>query len=215
MRALEGMLRERSRAHRTSYKSRKWADPPEVEVLGFEFAPKLRTMSVGYERMRGRWVQSKLTSDGYTCDFLEFPGSYDGEVIMFHGAPDDAVESILKNGFDCRYSNGGMFGRGVYFAPDFSKADLYSGETPHERNTGTLKVIVTSVILGRVLPALTRNIDESDHYFCSTVWGVPREGGGKVDHDEFMVRSGEQALPIAVIEYRHKKMCGCSRCIGD
>ena len=41
-----------------------------------------------------------------------------GEYLLFHGCPENAVQPILKNGFDFRLAGSGagtLFGRGTYF----------------------------------------------------------------------------------------------------
>ncbi len=40
---------------------------------------------------------------------------------------------------------------------------------------------------------------------------IPR-GGSSVDHPEYIVFKEAQAVPIAVVTYRHKASCRCSRC---
>ena len=36
--------------------------------------------------------------------------------------------------------------------------------------------------------------------------------GGVVDHREYIVFDKAQAVPIAVVTYRHNHSCKCSRC---
>ena len=49
------------------------------------------------------------------------------EHFLFHGAPQEYIESIIKQGIDFRLSNEGMFGKGAYFAESSTKADQYAG----------------------------------------------------------------------------------------
>ena len=50
------------------------------------------------------------------------------EHFLFHGAPQEFIESIIKQGIDFRLSNEGMFGKGAYFAESSTKADQYAGK---------------------------------------------------------------------------------------
>ncbi len=46
----------------------------------------------------------------------------------------------------------------------------------------------------------------------NSVLGQSRTSGGKVDHREYVFFDKAQAVPIAVVTYRHKPSCMCSRC---
>ena len=51
------------------------------------------------------------------------------EHYLFHGCGAEAAKDIVEHGFDPRLANeGGMFGKGVYFAENPTKSDQYSGE---------------------------------------------------------------------------------------
>ena len=50
------------------------------------------------------------------------------EHFLFHGAPQEYIESIIKQGIDFRLFNEGMFGKGTYFAESSTKADQYAGK---------------------------------------------------------------------------------------
>jgi hypothetical protein len=45
-----------------------------------------------------------------------------------------------------------------------------------------------------------------------SVLGQSRAEGGIVDHREYVVFDKAQAVPIAVVTYRHSAACKCSRC---
>jgi hypothetical protein len=71
---------------------------------------------------------------------------------LFHGTGVEGLEGIPKNGFQVpERSDGNMFSRGFYFAPDSSKS-------AQERYTkGSKVLILCNVLLGEVfeLPGLT------------------------------------------------------------
>ena len=49
------------------------------------------------------------------------------EYFLFHGAQQQYIEPILKQGIDFRLNTRAMFGRGAYFAESSTKADQYAG----------------------------------------------------------------------------------------
>lgn len=50
------------------------------------------------------------------------------EKYLFHGTDKEAAESIAKEGFDPHKTNPrSLFGQGIYFTEDFTKADQYAG----------------------------------------------------------------------------------------
>ncbi|XP_005096756.1 uncharacterized protein LOC101851403 [Aplysia californica] len=72
------------------------------------------------------------------------------EHYLFHGCNDFALEDILNNGFDFRLgSEGGMFGKGVYFAENPTKADQYADGKDSRSSADTkLTMILARVLLG-------------------------------------------------------------------
>jgi hypothetical protein len=74
----------------------------------------------------------------------------------FHGSP--SAEKIAEEGFDVSYSKGtNMFGKGIYFAPNSSKANQYSfgknqGCTAHEDKACTIcerQMLLCCFIMGK------------------------------------------------------------------
>ena len=49
------------------------------------------------------------------------------EHFLFHGAKQDFIESITKQGIDFRLTKRVMFGKGAYFCESSTKADQYAG----------------------------------------------------------------------------------------
>jgi hypothetical protein len=49
-------------------------------------------------------------------NYLELHGSKPNEVFLYHGTRNTLPSEIYGGGFDMRYSDGGMWGRAIYFA---------------------------------------------------------------------------------------------------
>mmetsp|Transcript_140761 Transcript_140761/g.449978 ORF Transcript_140761/g.449978 Transcript_140761/m.449978 type:complete len:599 (+) Transcript_140761:45-1841(+) len=144
------------------------------------------------------------------------------ECLLFHGGKDADLDRICQAGFDPRLggqSTGRLFGRGTYFAENFSKADLYAGSRPFGKPSGTMSVLVARVALGQAYRTLVPMNDIAlppqrpgtrDPY--DAVWVRPKEDGGCVDHAEYVIYKDSQAVPMYRIRYRHDESCWCSRC---
>ncbi len=64
---------------------------------------------------------------------------------LFHGTRQDAVDAILRSGFDDKFWNGGgFFGRGAYFADDLNLSVSFTEPT----NPRT--IFVCEVLMGKV-----------------------------------------------------------------
>lgn len=50
---------------------------------------------------------------------------YGSEIRVFHGTKDAAVDSIIRDGFDVKYSKIAAYGIGTYFAKDFGTSTHY------------------------------------------------------------------------------------------
>jgi Poly(ADP-ribose) polymerase catalytic domain len=74
----------------------------------------------------------KITNNTLKTRFEQKKGALESEMRAspeiweaFHGSPD--AKQIANNGFDVGFSRGtNMFGRGIYFAPQSSKANQYT-----------------------------------------------------------------------------------------
>lgn len=67
------------------------------------------------------------------------------EFFLFHGTKADIIQKITLEGFDLKFSRGGLFGRGIYFGENSSKSDEYCIA---DKN-GTFYMLLVRVILGR------------------------------------------------------------------
>jgi hypothetical protein len=84
----------------------------------------------------------------------------EGMLLGWHGASDDVVSNILKKGFNpfCAGSGAGsLFGKGIYFAENSSKADLYAGPSADrfKKPAGSMSVILAALYCGNMFEAKT------------------------------------------------------------
>ena len=92
-------------------------------------------------------------------------GAWDETVLLaWHGASDEAVDGMLADGFRsvCVGTGAGsLFGKGIYFAENSSKADLYAGprERRFRRHGGAMTVILSAVFCGNMYEATAAGRD--------------------------------------------------------
>ena len=121
-------------------------------------------------------------------------GSGTRVVQKFHGTSDEAVESIIKDGFRMP-AHPGMYGRGIYFATDSTKSAQYSGNSN--------KLLLCKVHLGKSRVEKRANSDlckqkVKGEGFDSVF--APR--GSAVINDEFIVYDSAQAVVEYIIHYQ-------------
>jgi len=214
-------------SHRESYSSRTYCEPPKVEVLGVRDVvnPRLQRQYLAkLENLEGK-RRSGCTPIP-ALKHLKLPvGRLDSDLnehLLFHGAPWSVLEQICKGGFNPQRggeTTGKLFGVASYFAANSSKADDYTEERSHPLPKSAKRTIVVArVALGEALrvtqptPQATRPPDGQDCLELDAVWADSRGEGGCVDHIEVMVYSEAQALPIALVDYRHTPSCWCAFC---
>jgi hypothetical protein len=138
---------------------------------------------------------------------------------LFHGTGVEGLEGIPKNGFRVpEWSDGNMFGRGIYFAPDSSKSaqEMYT--------KGSKALILCDVLLGHVceVPGLTAqhalskyvktsktgrpflDVDEKKirkEGFDSVYAPRDTRANAGVQFDEMIVYNPSQAMPRYVIHF--------------
>eukprot|EP00435_Cladocopium_sp_Y103_P042127 s132_g11.t1 len=194
---------------RKTYESEEWCSPPQIEIIRVSevfnptvnnaFYQQLSQMSEvwGSERMpvpelhraipiRTAWDQTRMN-----------------EVLLFHGCKWDSLFGILREGFDPRLggvNTGAAFGIGCYFTTVASKADAYTerwdeweGRPNCEIPSELRCLLVARVALGEVFEmfeadsSLRRPPVGPNEVRCDSVLGVPRQRGGVVDYDEFVI----------------------------
>jgi hypothetical protein len=79
-------------------------------------------------------------------------------LLGWHGTSDDVIDAISRDCFDPRYAGtvrGSMFGRGIYFAENSSKADLYAGpkDSFSYKYGGKMSVILAVMYCGSMYEA--------------------------------------------------------------
>ena len=165
------------------------------------------------------------------------PGWVDmNEYLLYHGTTLSNTEQIVARGFDAQRggeSAGAMFGRGVYFAENASKSDLYTtcdlcqsiGNNDFRKcrhAEGERCILVTRVLLGE--SKIVKNLidaggkdqirapqrDDGSSY--DSITAVSKSDGGLVDHREFVVFKDPKMLARFRIFYRHDSSCSCNGC---
>ncbi|CAE7200194.1 Dynlt1 [Symbiodinium natans] len=124
------------------------------------------------------------------------------ELLLYHGCRAGSIHGILHEGFDPSRSGeraGQFFGCGTYFADVAAKADSYVDVAPD----GVRCIIVAQVCLGKALRALRAmprfhpscREAEDEGPACDSVIGEDTKHGGILDHREYVIYRGAQAIP--------------------
>jgi cysteine-rich repeat protein len=137
------------------------------------------------------------------------------EHILFHGTTPNLVPIVAKTGFEPRVAQQGMFGTGVYFAENSSKADEYARPGPD----GVCTMFIARVVLGDPFVALTAlplrrppcimgHAGQAcahrrfDSVLAETTATMPE--AVLTRHREFVVFDGAAAYPSLVVHYRRR-----------
>ena len=132
------------------------------------------------------------------------------EFWLWHGTKPDIADILVTSGFDERVggeSNGGLYGKGCYFADAACKANQYAQEVNAD---GEHCVIYCRVTMGSAYRTTRAHMGERrppdnpatpgapfDSIFAET--GVAH--GGQQQHNEFVVFKGAQVYPEFVVWY--------------
>ncbi|XP_059481061.1 poly [ADP-ribose] polymerase tankyrase-1-like [Neocloeon triangulifer] len=132
------------------------------------------------------------------------------EIIeAFHGSPD--ATKIAREGFDVSFSKGSiMFGKGIYVAPQSSKANQYcfgrSRGCPTHRDIAckvcTRQMLICLCVMGRKYKPSqpTQNIPTGFH----SVAADPNENTELARHlryPEYCILNGDQILPVVLVKF--------------
>jgi hypothetical protein len=219
------------RSHRKNYRSDEWCELAQLEIDSIDLVenPHLTQKFLTRRRELVQALSPHEPTD-LKIDALLLDGSL-RDYLLYHGAEGSIVERICTKGFDPQRGGenaGKMFGVGAYFAENASKADFYAIPDPDRSPQGQRATLVTRVLLGDAFRASKETIEKLpertlnnythaprkpgsiDHY--DSVCGLRRNENGLVDHREYVVYKDDQALPLAVIRYRHLKQCKCNNC---
>jgi len=223
------------KCHRISYNSDEWCPAPLLNIVkicevrndAVNGVYLQELASIASSRQGHRQKVPEL--EQAICLRTHLQGPKLNEALLFHGCKWETVFSILREGFDSRLGGtnvGSAFGIGTYFSTVASKADLYSqrwADWPHKPANCEVPenlrcMICARVALGEIYEA-TRSDDSlrrpplgRDNTRCDSLVGVPRDRGGCVDYDEFVIFKPGQAVPQFVIEYEHLPECQCRFC---
>ena len=133
------------------------------------------------------------------------------EAFLFHGTDRESVDEIWRHGFDERVAaeEGGLLGRGIYFAENSSKSDEYC--TPDRK--GICRMVLSRVTLGTAF--VSRRVDRSlrrpparpddEGRRCDSVVGVAAEtvpGAGLECYNQFVVYDRSLTYPELIVEFR-------------
>ena len=144
------------------------------------------------------------------------------EHMLWHGTTSmKTVEQLCTNGLDPQRggsAHGATFGVGSYFAPHFSKSDLYT--KPYKGNkVGDRCILLCRVIAGSAYHAkkpCQRNTcppdNPNDGQQFDSILGLPKESGGCVDVPEVVLFRDTRVLPMYVVTYSHMMACKCCTC---
>ena len=107
---------------------------------------------------------------------------------------------------------------GSYFAPNFSKSDMYTKSSDAKRD-GMRSMLMCRVVAGEAYrakePCTTRTCPPDnpiDGNQFDSVYGVPRLAGGSVDWPELVVFRDTRILPMYIVNYSHARECVCRTC---
>ncbi|XP_060577021.1 protein mono-ADP-ribosyltransferase PARP14-like isoform X2 [Ruditapes philippinarum] len=132
------------------------------------------------------------------------------EHYMFHGTLESVVDTIIKQGLDCRLGGASaMFGQGVYAAESSTKSDQYA-DPKTNRTSGEKKMFLIRMCLGKMYvvnqpkafaraPCMQCYMDKcscTDNSFFDSVVG---DGGW--NFREFVVYDRTQVYPEYLISY--------------
>lgn len=159
---------------------------------------------------------STMTTSQHIFDCGEPLASDVGEKILLHGTSWDNSDSIVRDGFDHRTCQSGLYGAGVYFACAACKSHQYTCEQ-HKfkgrcRCNCQRTLIIARVALGDAYEATeTRKKEKrlplrggsSGIYDSIVVKPGPIQGHHNIHqlHQEFVIFDGEQAYPSFVVQY--------------
>jgi hypothetical protein len=157
--------------HKESLHSTQVCPKPELEVLRVEGAlnPKLAALfracvADGRGELGPAWEHAMAARRVAQPDeamrapavFVAGDDGLDGATLLgFHGAGDDVVQKIVEDGPDPYMSGkgaGSMFGPGLYYAANSSKADLYAGprDRRFRRHEGEMSVVLALLFCGNM-----------------------------------------------------------------
>jgi hypothetical protein len=196
------LLEETNSTLKWSLKELKTKEFNEIRDLAFKTIHEKHKIAISIKDIKE--ISNKELESKFNKKKLELDCSK--TVLKFHGTSEENIESICSHGFQLPETNQGnespralMFGKGIYFASDFSKSYNYT------RDGG--KMLICELILGKtwILNEANQELDQQkmkelgkDSVFAK---GGSHEEGG-VEFDEYVVYSSDQILPKYLIDFK-------------
>ncbi|CAG5131329.1 unnamed protein product [Candidula unifasciata] len=137
------------------------------------------------------------------------------EIYLFHGTSEDSANQIIEEGFDTGITNPrNLYGRGIYFAEEFTKADQYTDDRDDRDPHGTeLTLLLCKVLMGNAFmcgkydaekwkqpPCMKCGRSKCRHGWQHRYDSVLGSGHGMLFR-EFVVYDGRQCFPEFIIKY--------------
>lgn len=142
------------------------------------------------------------------------------EKLLFHGTPN--YFQIIRDGFDVSFSRRGrqMFGRGIYFAEDSSKANQYVHKDCKCSQHGQIGcymcdryLLLCRVMLGATYEARSSVSLENIEAYYDSISAIPSEKRN-LKYKEYVVRRSDHIYPAYLIKYRINEPNTCRQIVG-
>jgi len=157
---------------------------------------------VKIERIQNKWLWEKYSH--HSERMKKRNRGISNEKMLFHGTQSTPPSKIYKDkdaGFDMRFSNAGMWGKGNYFAVDAKYSNSYAHCLPNGVKQMFLAKVLTGVSIqlqpdsSLQMPPLMKSSCDDDAVRYDTVTGYTR--GTQV----YITYSNDQAYPFYLISY--------------
>eukprot|EP00047_Mylnosiga_fluctuans_P009655 m.12416 g.12416 ORF g.12416 m.12416 type:complete len:2363 (-) comp2729_c0_seq1:86-7174(-) len=181
---------------------------PKTHPFFTKYATLLNGMKRGAGKLLSMYeIRSSLVDGHYSAMKAEFEkvngAGGANELELFHGTKDNAIQPILKGGFDDHFwKSTGYFGRGAYFADDPS---LSAGFT---EQTNPRTIFVCSVLLGRQQDLSATPLTKAkgadffpDHGYNSVKGCIQYNNSNKIREMEYIVYRYGQAKPLYMLRF--------------
>lgn len=120
-------------------------------------------------------------------------------IRVYHGTNSQAAASILKGGFDPRYGTVMAYGKGIYFARNFTTSYVYSKENPEDTMS---YMFVCSILPGRIMMGAP-NRDVPDGYESQGNAGTSVEST-----TVFSIPEADQMIPLYLVRFHKQSESG-------
>ena len=178
-------------------------DTPEWSKVSQQFSTTLDlAIIVKIERIQNKWLWEKYSH--HSERMKKRNRGISNEKMLFHGTRGTPPSKIFKDkvaGFDMRFSNAGMWGKGNYFAADAKYSNSYAHCLPNGVKQMFLAKVLTGISIqlqpdnSLQMPPVMKSSNDDDDIRYDTVTGYTR--GTQV----YITYSNDQAYPFYLISY--------------